>query len=490
MKTLALTAVSLVALLPAGVSAAGGLERPTAVAWVHHPVSPVAAAQAAFDRGLLDYYAYNPEAAEHNFYAAADLDRHCAMAYWGIAVSNAPNLNVDATDDRSQQAREAIEQAKSFEKYASTEDRAFIDAAAARFDDQTKAAAPALLAKYRDALLRVATAYPNDPDAAALYAESALYVAVGDQSNDTPSERGGRKARISALLPFFAAGLARFPNHVGLLHFYIHAAQGAAKSALAIDAATRLASYAFPPQDSHLTHMPGHIFFDVGMYAPAVDVGRRSVAMDFTDFACCHPGYYSGPRYYHSHNVSFLLYALTETGRLSEALAAARREDDPYLLAIQLVAAQDWRGVLAVPYTKGKLRTLPFARGLAFAKLGNAAMAAQARGEIASADSSSTYDVAVVAAMRATLSGEIAALRHDDAKALQSLTDASAEAAKADAIGAEFPDLYYYSPHMALAALALRLGKAGVAKAALQAELNASPRSPLALKALTELAAH
>ncbi|MBV8198392.1 MAG: hypothetical protein JO263_09660, partial [Candidatus Eremiobacteraeota bacterium] len=57
-------------------------------------------------------------------------------------------------------------------------------------------------------------------------------------------------------------------------------------------------------------------------------------------------------------------------------------------------------------------------------------------------------------------------------------------------IGSEYPDLYYYSPHMALAALALRLGKTDVAKTALQAELSASPKSPAALKELTQLATH
>src|SRR5271154_4069350 len=86
---------------------------------IHHAVSATAEAQAAFDRGLLDYYAYNPEAAEHEFYTAADLDKHMAMAYWGIALSNAPNLNVPATDDRTQQARYAIQRAKSLETYAS-----------------------------------------------------------------------------------------------------------------------------------------------------------------------------------------------------------------------------------------------------------------------------------------------------------------------------------------------------------------------------------
>ncbi|MBV8196521.1 MAG: hypothetical protein JO263_00165, partial [Candidatus Eremiobacteraeota bacterium] len=430
MKASAPLAVSLVALLSGASAAAGGLDQPTAAASIHHPVSANADAQSAFDHGLLDYDAYNPEAAEHNFYAAADLDRHCAMAYWGIALSNAPNLNVDATDDRSQQAREAIQQAKKFETNASPEDRALIAAASARFDDQTKASAKTLLANYRDALQRIATSYPGDPDPAALYAESALYVAVGDLSNDSRADRAARKARVAALLPYFQSSLARFPNHVGLLHFYIHAAQFAGKSSVAVDAATRLGSFALPAEDSHLTHMPGHIFFDVGMYEEGVDVGRRSVAMDFADFACCHPGYYSGPRFYRDHNVSFLLYALTETGRFAEAVAAARREDDPYFMAVQEVAARDWQGVLAVPYTKGKLRAQPFSRGVAFAKLGNAAMARQSLGEIAAADASSPYEVAIVAAMRATLLGEIAGLAHDDTKALQLLTEASTEAAK------------------------------------------------------------
>jgi hypothetical protein len=100
----------------------------------------------------LDYYAYNPEAAEHEFYTAADLDPHLAMAYWGIALSNAPNLNVAPTDDRGNQAREAIRQAKADEANAIAEDRALIDAAAARFDDRTKVSAATLLVGYRDAL--------------------------------------------------------------------------------------------------------------------------------------------------------------------------------------------------------------------------------------------------------------------------------------------------------------------------------------------------
>jgi hypothetical protein len=457
---------------------------------IHHAVSGNASAQAAFDRGLQDYYAYNPEAAEHEFYTAADLDKHLAMAYWGIALSNAPNLNVSPTDDRGDQARDAIQQAKTLEAYASAEDRAFIDAAAERFDSKSKASADALLVKYRDALRRIARAYPSDPDAAALYVEAALYVAVGNPHDEgiTVAARAARIVRVAALLQLFQASLAEFPKHVGLLHFYIHAAQFAGESQAAVAAARQLAAFTLPPEDSHLTHMPGHTFFDVGLYDEALVVGERSVAMDFAAFACCHPGYYSAPRYYHDHNVSFLLYALTQTGHLSEAISVARREDDPVLIARQLVADRDWQEVLTLPYTKGETATLPFTRGLAYAKLGNAALAQRSLAEIPK-DPADPYRADLFGAMRLTLAAEIAVVKRDDTTALQLLTRASAAAEKAKGLGEETPPLYYYSPHMILAQLAVRLGKTDVAKAALRAELVASPRSPAALDALARLAA-
>jgi hypothetical protein len=462
-------------------------------ALVHHGVSANAEAQAAFDRGLLDYYAYNPEAAEHEFYTAADLDPHAAMAWWGIALANAPNLNVSPNDGRDQQARAAIRRAKSLESYASPEDRAFIDAAAARFDDATKAKLETLQVNYRDALQRLASANPADPDAAALYAEAALYVAAGDSRAQrdtwTAAQRAAFTAGVAALLPYYQTKLATFPKHIGLLHFYIHAAQMASQSQVAVAAAVQLAAFTFPPEDSHLTHMPGHTFFDVGMYQEALDVGQRSLAMDYADFACCHPGYYSAPRYYHNHNVTFVLYAMTQTGHLSDAVAVARREENPGFIARQLVAIGDWNGVLAVRYVKGPDPTVPFARALAYAKLGNAALASAALAEIPNAPANSPSRGAIVSAMRLAAGAQIAIVQHDDAQALRMLTKASADASEGDRLagGVEMPTLYYYSPHMALAELAIRLGKEDVAAAALQAELTASPRSSAALSALAKV---
>lgn len=462
---------------------------PGPIAVIHHAVSSNPAAQAAFDRGLLDYYAYNPEAAEHEFYTASDLDPQTAMAWWGIALSNAPNLNVPATDDRNDQARYAIERAQLLEANASAEDRLFIDAAVARFDAKDKSSAATSQVTYRDALARIATAYPNDPDAAALYAEAALYVAVGDNISErsTPAERAAWTAGVAALLPYFQASLKKFPEHVGLLHFYIHAAQMARQSQVAVGAATQLASFRLPAEDSHLTHMPGHTFFDVGMYSEALAVGQRSVAMDYAAINCCHPGFYSAPRYYHQHNVSFLLYAMVQTGHAIDAVAVARRAAVPSQVARALVAAAKWQAVLDIPYVTGSGPTIAFARALAFAKLGDVPKAQAALDEMPAAPGGSPSELAIDSAMRLAVRAQIALDQHDAAKALQLLIDASADATSGDSLGVEMPTLYYYSPHIALAELAMKMGNVPVARAALQAELAASPRSDVAMKALSEL---
>jgi hypothetical protein len=457
---------------------------------IHHAVSATAEAQAAFDQGLLDYYAYNPEAAQHEFYAAADLDKHLAMAWWGIALSNAPNLNVPATDDRNAQGRAAIRRAVALEQYASLEDRAFIDAASARFDAPAKAKPDTLFPAYRDALHEIALANPNDPDAAALYMEAALYVLVGDDwyayEKMSPDRRAAYRTAIAQLIPVFQAYLSTFPKHVGLLHFYIHTAQIAGNSAVAVDAAKQLASFAFPLQDSHLTHMAGHTFFDVGMYDEALDVGTRSVAMDFAEIDCCHPGYYSANRYYHNHNVSFEVYAMVQTGHIAESVAVAQRENNVDLMAKQYLVAQRWQDVLTLPRASKPDNVLTFTRGIAYAKLGDAAQAQAALDEMPSPPAALPSQTALVAAMRLMLEGEIAILHHNAAAALKKLSEASSVATTLND-GAEFPALYYYSPHMALANLATNIGQTGVARAALQAELAASPRSPKAQQALAAL---
>jgi len=486
MKSLLAAALALGLVAAAPTVPAG--HRPAAV--IHHPIACNAGAQAAFDRGLLDYYAYNPEAAEHEFYTAVDLDGHCPMAWWGVAQSNAPNLNVPATDDRDDQARQAIATAKGLEQYATPEDAAFIEAASALFNtDMTAAHEPQLIA-YRDALKAIADKYPDDPDAAALYSEASLYALVGgswpQQALMTDAQRADFAAQGAALLPYFQASIAKFPKHVGLLHYFIHAAQFADDSKAAVAAALQLGAFDLPANASHLTHMPGHTFFDVGMYADALGVGTRSVAMDAADYACCHPGYYSSTRYYHGHNVDFVLYAMTQTGHLDDAIGIARGFDRHGFLARQLVAAGRWSDVAALPANPSEGYTGAYARAIAYAHLGDAA---NARAAIAALPQmkNPAFDE-FFDAMRQTVEGEIAVAAKDDGKALPLLQAASTSlAAGMHLQPTEIPPLYFYSPDLALARVAERLGKNDIARTALQAELVASPQSPAALAMLAKL---
>jgi len=82
----------------------------------------------------------------------------------------------------------------------------------------------------------------------------------------------------------------------------------------------------------------------------------------------------------------------------------------------------------------------------------------------------------------------IAVAKGDDATALDELSQASTLANTARITGGgEMPALYYYSPNLALADLAARIGKRDVALTAYRAELTVSPGSPAAVRGIAAL---
>ena len=106
---------------------------------LHHPVSTKnAAAQNFFDQGLRLIYAFNHDEAARSFHKAAELDSKLAMAYWGYAEAVGPNYNDPASDDRFQQAHEAIQKAVDLSGGASEAERGYIAAMAKRFPADPK----------------------------------------------------------------------------------------------------------------------------------------------------------------------------------------------------------------------------------------------------------------------------------------------------------------------------------------------------------------
>src|SRR6202521_2583442 len=142
---------------------------------LHHPVSTHnAQAQQFFDQGLRFIYAFNHDEAARSFRHAAELDPKLAMAYWGVAEAVGPNYNDPADPDRYKQAHEAVEKAVDLFANASPSDQAYIQALAKRFPADPNSDLKKAAEDYRDAMRQVVSEFPDDLDAATLFAEAGM----------------------------------------------------------------------------------------------------------------------------------------------------------------------------------------------------------------------------------------------------------------------------------------------------------------------------
>src|SRR5882672_10756619 len=140
-----------------------------------HPVSTTnAQAQAFFDQGLRLIYAFNHDEAARSFQRAAEIDPKLAMAYWGVAEAVGPNYNDPASKDRFAQAHTAIAKAETLAADASESDKAYIAALAKRFPADPKSDLRAAAEQFRDAMREVVKRFPDDLDAATLFAEAGM----------------------------------------------------------------------------------------------------------------------------------------------------------------------------------------------------------------------------------------------------------------------------------------------------------------------------
>lgn len=235
---------------------------------VHHPVSTRSpAAQAAFDRGLFLLFAYNGDAANNAFAQALQQDQHLAMAAWGEALANGTDLNTGLDPDRFDAAHEAAQRAVALEPYASPEERAYIDAVAARYAG-TYADRDADEARYRSAMAALVTAYPLDDDAATLDAE-AIMEQLGT-SRMWSADGGTPAPQTSQALALINRVLARNPSHVMANHLCMHAYDYARDRTPALACADRVAKWTMEPAAEHLAHMPVHTYVETGRYEQAV----------------------------------------------------------------------------------------------------------------------------------------------------------------------------------------------------------------------------
>jgi len=482
--------------------------------YAHRGVStPVTAAQAAFDRGLTLVYAYQPEEAEQAFRQAARLDPACAMAFWGVALALGPNINVAPTATHAAEAAKAIRHARTLAaRRATPAERDYIEALAVRYSSAAEPDFDALALAYRDRMRELVERYPDDPDAAALFAEAIMD--VHPWRLWTPA--GEPVAGTAELVAVIETGLRAHPDHLGLLHYYIHAVEGSRTPGRALAGARRLAALPMEPAAAHLVHMPAHTFLRVGDWQAAVDANEHAVhhAVGFrrskdpdVEHAC-------------SHCLQFLSYAYGMQGNAAGArrAAAAARELDgqPWELIAALARFGEWQELLEIaeppaePPADGSdphlVRALwHYGRGLAELGTGHAERAQaeleRLRSELAlmppARQFSDQPDVAHVldnlyAALQATqaaIAERVLAARLAFAASRSADSVALLREAVAIQDGAEYsePPPWYYPVRETLAWVLYRGGAAADAEAQLRECLTLTPHDPRALVGLRQV---
>jgi tetratricopeptide (TPR) repeat protein len=285
----------------------------------HHAIStPLPDAQKYFDQGLTLSYAFNHAEAIRAFRQAAALDPSCAMCYWGVAFALGPNINAPITEEAAKEAWAAIEQARALAAKASEKERAYITALAKRYVADPKAERAPLDRAYADAMRELTKRFPDDLDAATLFAQSLMDTAPWNYWE----KDGSPRAFTSEVLASLESVLSRKADHAGAMHLYIHAVEASNDPARAEPYADRLA--ALVPGAGHIVHMPAHIYLRVGRFADASRANQEAIKAD--------EAYFSGDAVagnmmyqvgYYPHNIHFFVSSASMEGRRADAMKAA-----------------------------------------------------------------------------------------------------------------------------------------------------------------------
>jgi tetratricopeptide (TPR) repeat protein len=290
----------------------------TAIGRQHHAITTnTKQAQEYFDQGVTFVYGFNHEEAGRAFQRAAELDPVSPMPLWGIALAVGPNYNMDVDAEREKLAYQTIQKAKALAEHGPQAERDYVAALALRYSGEKNPDYKKLARDYAAAMKTLAEKYPDDLDAATLYAESLMDLnpwKLWDHDGN-PAENTEEIVRV------LESVLARDPNHAGANHFYIHAVEASPHPERALPSARRLDTMV--PQAGHLVHMPAHIYARTGDYA---DAARNNAEAAKVDWSYARKADQEGSLYdlmYHSHNEHFLASAASMAGRYIEAKAAA-----------------------------------------------------------------------------------------------------------------------------------------------------------------------
>jgi tetratricopeptide (TPR) repeat protein len=469
---------------------------------LHHPVSTKnPEAQQFFDQGLRFIYAFNHDEAARSFQHAAELDAKLAMAYWGVAEAVGPNYNDPADPERYKHAHDAVQKAVDLSADASPSDQAYIQALAKRFPADPSSDLRKAAEDYRDAMRQVVSEFPDDLDAATLFAEAGMNLHPWGLWHVDGTPEAGTDEIVSTL----ESVMKRDPDHLGAIHYYIHAVEASPTPERALAGANKLAALA--PGAGHIVHMPAHVYIRTGDYEAAVKTNEQAAAVDRAYIkATGVQGIY--PMMYYSHNLHFIAMCAAMNGNYTESRKNAdllvgnvgpHVKDMPPLEGFMTIPAaveirfHHWNEILKMPQPDAAMKTATvfwhFARGMALAGT-NRADEAEAEYKIVSdAEAATPPDVIfqmpinnkakdIMKIAKDVLGAKIAVAKKDNGGAIVMLRDA---VAIQDTLKYGEPPDWFFPVRESLGAALLMNGDAAGAEKVFRDDLERNLRNPRSL---------
>src|SRR5208337_710204 len=164
---------------------------------------------------------------------------------------------------------------------------------------------------------------------------------------------GTPEAGTDEIVSTLESVIKRDPDHLGAVHYYIHAVEASSNPERALAGANRLAALA--PAAGHIVHMPAHVYIRTGDYEAAVKVNEQAAEVDRAYIKSSGvQGIY--PMMYYSHNLHFIAMCSAMTGDYTESLKAA-----------EMLAAHVGPSVKDMPPLEGFM-TIPMAVNVRFHK--------------------------------------------------------------------------------------------------------------------------
>ncbi len=469
---------------------------------LHHPVSTKnQQAQQFFDQGLRFIYAFNHDEAARSFQHAAELDPKLAMAYWGVAEAVGPNYNDPADPDRYKHAHDAVQQAVDLAGSASASEQAYIQALAKRFPADPKSDLKKAAEEYRDAMRQVVKEFPDDLDAATLFAEAGMNLHPWGLWHVDGTPEAGTDEIVSTL----ESVMKRDPNHLGAIHYYIHAVEASPTPERALAGANKLAELA--PNAGHIVHMPAHVYIRIGDYEAAVKTNEQAAAVDRAYIkATGVQGIY--PMMYYSHNLHFIAMCAAMNGNYAESMKNAEllvenvgphvKEMPPLEgfmtipVAVQ-IRFHRWDEILKMPQPDAAMKTATvfwhFGRGLALAGTGKISEAEAEYKIVSDAEAATPPDVIfqmpinnkakdIMKISKDVLGAKIALAKKDNSGAIAMLRDA---VTIQDTLKYGEPPDWFFPVRESLGAALLINGDAAGAEKVFRDDLERNLRNPRSL---------